>query len=32
MSSIEELINDYNSVVKVVDKNAAEDEDRAYGE
>lgn len=31
MSSIEELINDYNSVVKVVDKNAAEDEDRAYG-
>ncbi|WP_300365402.1 hypothetical protein [Brachyspira sp.] len=31
MASIEELINDYNSVVKVVDKNAAEDEDRAYG-
>jgi len=28
---IGELITTYNSVVKVVDKNATEDEDRAYG-
>jgi hypothetical protein len=28
---IDELITTYNSVVKVVDKNANEDEDRAYG-
>src|SRR3990167_1669092 len=28
---IDELITTYNSVVKVVDKNANEEEDRAYG-
>lgn len=28
---IEELITTYNNVIKVVDKNANEEEDRAYG-
>ena len=31
MSSVEEIINTYERVVKVVDKDAKEQEDRAYG-
>ena len=31
MSTLEQIMQDYNSVVKVIDKDATEQEDRAYG-